>query len=204
VGAVVAALAAGCGSSAEPAAAGLGGVVHAPYDVPEVTLTDTAGEPYSLTEDTDADLTLVFFGYTHCPDICPTTMATVAAAVDRLDPADRERVEVVFVTSDPARDTAPVLRGYLDRFDPSFTGLTGDLDDIVAAGEPLAVYVSDGQELPSGGYDLGTHSSQLTAITPDETSPILWTQDVSTAELAADIQRLLGPDADRLLEEGLT
>jgi protein SCO1/2 len=204
VGAVVAARAAGGGSSAEPAAAGLGGVVHAPYDVPEVVLTDTAGEPYSLTEDTDADLTLVFFGYTHCPDICPTTMATVAAAVDRLDPADRERVEVVFVTSDPARDTAPVLRGYLDRFDPSFTGLTGDLDDIIAAGEPLAVYVSDGQELPSGGYDLGTHSSQLTAITPDETSPILWTQDVSTAELAADIQRLLGPDADRLLEEGLT
>lgn len=199
----LAVLATGCAAGADEAPAGLAGAVHAPYDAPTATLTDTDGEPWSFAQDATADLTLVFFGYTQCPDICPAVMSTVASAVNRLDEAERERVEVVFVTTDPARDTAPVLRDYLDRFDPSFTGLTGDLDAIVEAGEPLAVYVSDGQRLPSGGYDLNTHSTQVSGLLPDGSSPILWTQDVSAADLAADVRGLLGDDAERLLEQGL-
>lgn len=202
----LAALLTACGAGAEEGSPSLAGAVHAPYDVPATTLVDTEGRPWSLEEDADADLTLVFFGYTRCPDVCPAVMSTVASALTRLDEADRRRVEVVFVTTDPARDTGPVLRDYLDRFAPegSFTGLTGDLEDVVAAGEPLAVFVSDGQRLPSGGYDLNSHSTQVSGVLPDGTSPILWTQDVSAAQLAADITGLLGPDRDAMLEQGLS
>ena len=201
--ATLAVLLAGCSSAAEGGPASLAGAVHAPYDVPDTSLVDTEGRPFSLAEDADAELTLVFFGYTTCPDICPTVMSTVSSALSRLQPADRARVDVVFVTTDPARDTGPVLRRYLDRFDRDFIGLTGELEHVIAAGEPLAVYVSDGERLPSGGYDLGTHSTQLSGVLPDGTSPILWPQEVSAAQLAADVTALLGPDAERLLEEGL-
>jgi protein SCO1/2 len=167
------------------------GQTHQPYQVPSTPLTDTDGQPYSLTKDTDKPLTLVFFGYSHCPDICQTVMSNLTSAITRLDDADRERVDVVFVTTDPARDTPTALRAYLDRFDPSFIGLTGDLDTITKVGKPLAVYVADGEKLPTGGRDLNSHSTQVTGITADDTSPILWTQDTSSADFAADIHTLL-------------
>jgi len=167
------------------------GQTHQPYEVPATPLTDTDDQPYSLVEDTDKDLTLVFFGYSHCPDICQIVMSNLSSAMTRLDEADRERVDVVFVTTDPARDTPEVLRRYLDAFDASFVGLTGDLDTIAAVGKPLAVHVGAGDKLPSGGRDVSSHSSQVTAITADDTSPLLWTQDTSSADFAADIHTLL-------------
>ncbi len=116
-----------------------GAVLDQPYVVPATPLTDTDGASYSLADSTDKRLTLVFFGYTHCPDICPLVMSTLASAVSRLDDADRDQVDVVFVTTDPARDTDQVLRNYLDRYDPTFIGLTGPLTDIVQVGRTLAI-----------------------------------------------------------------
>ncbi len=170
---------------------------HDPYPVADTPLTDTDGQPFSLATDTDKPVTLVFFGYSSCPDICQVVMANIASALTRLDDADRESVDVVFVTTDPKVDTEQHLRDYLDRFDPSFIGLTGDLDTIAAVGKPLAVYVADGERLPSGGRDLNSHSTQVTAITSDDTSPLLWTQDTSSADLAADLHTLLAEEADR-------
>ena len=205
--AATALLLAGCSGGAasdEGSPESLTGTVHAPYPVPATPLRDTAGEPYSLATDTEADLTLVFFGYTSCPDVCPAVTATLAAATNRLTAEQRDRVEVVFVTTDPARDTGPALRAWLDRYDPAFVGLTGDLGTIADVGEPLAVYVAEGDRLPSGGRDLQAHSTQVTGIMPDDTAPVLWTRDVSPEELADDVVALLGPDADRLLEEGMS
>src|SRR4051812_34269896 len=119
---------AGCSKSSADTFSGA--VLHEPYSVPATELTDTAGNPYSLSESTDKRLTLVFFGYTHCPDECPTTMATLASAVLQLDDADRQNVQVVFVTTDPARDTGPVIRHWLDHFSSSFVGVTGSLRSI--------------------------------------------------------------------------
>ena len=178
----------GCGGGGDVA---FTGITHDPYQVPATPLTDTDGAAYSLTKDTRKPLTLVFFGYTHCPDICPMVMANLASAMTRLDKADREKVDVVFVTTDPARDTPAVLRGYLDHYDPAFIGLTGDLQTIVDVAKPLAVYVSDGTKLPSGGYDLNTHSTQVSAIGTDDTSRVLWDMDTSSAQFAADVQALL-------------
>ena len=192
VATVLPALLAGCGGD-EASAEGefAGAVLEQRYDVPATPLTDTEGHPYSLTEDTDKRLTLVFFGYTHCPDICQTVMSSLASALTRLDEADREQVDVVFVTTDPARDDERVLRTYLDRFDPTFIGLTGDLDTIIDVGKPMAVAVEKGERLPSGGYEV-THGTQVTAIDHTDTVPVVWTQGTSSAQFADDIHTLLG------------
>ena len=170
-----------------------GRVLDTPLPAPQTVLVNTDNEPYSLATDTDKRLTLVFFGYSNCPDICQTVMGSLSTGLNRLDPDDRDQVDLVFVTTDPSRDTPEALRDYLDRFDESgsFIGLTGDLDDIVAAGKPLAAYVDEGERLPSGGYDLGGHTSAVYAIDGTDTAPVIWRDDTSPAQYAADLTTLL-------------
>jgi protein SCO1/2 len=161
-----------------------------PAQVVATPLVDTAGDPYSLVDDTDKDLTLVFFGYTNCPDICGQVMATLAGTLARLDNSERKQLDVVFVTTDPARDDAAVVDDYVSAFDPSIVGLTGDLDDIVEVGKSLYVGVDQGEKLPSGGYDV-THGTRVMAIDADDQTPIMWDHDVSQAQLAHDVLMLL-------------
>jgi len=165
-----------------------------PYQAPDIALTDTDGKPYSLATSTDKPLTLVFFGYTNCPDFCPMVLNNIAASLNLLDDADRDQVDVVLVTTDPARDDEKTMRTYLDRYNKSFIGLTGDLDTIIDVGDPLAVYVNDGKELPTGGYDLGGHSTFTLAIDSDDEAVVLWNQETSAAEFAADLHTLLTED----------
>lgn len=165
-----------------------------PYAAPDTALTDTGGDPFSLASSTDKPLTLVFFGYTNCPDYCPLVLNNIAAGLKRLEPDEREQVDVVLVTTDPARDDEKTLRTYLDRYDKSFIGLTGDLETIISVGDPLAIYVSDGKKLPTGGYDLGGHSTFTLAIDGDDEAVALWNQETSSTEFAADIRTLLSED----------
>jgi protein SCO1/2 len=117
-----------------------------PYRRPTFTLTDTTGAAYDFKAATAGRPTLLFFGYTNCPDICPTTMADVAVALRGLEPDLAAQVQVVFVTTDPAFDTPEVLGEYLGRFDADlptrFVGLTGEQEAIdqaqLSAGVPLA------------------------------------------------------------------
>ena len=95
------------------------------------------------------------------------------------------------MTTDPARDDRATLRRYLDGYDENFIGLTGALPTIVEVGDPLAIYVNDGKELPSGGYDLGGHSTFTLAIDEHDEAVVLWNQETSSTEFAADIQTLL-------------
>lgn len=171
-----------------------GTALDRPYEVAGDRLTDTDGAPYSLAGSTDAPVTLVFFGYTNCPDICQMVMSTLAAAKLRLPEADRAKVDVVFVTTDPARDDARTLRAYLDRFDPSFVGLTGRLPTIVRVADSVAVFLERGEKLPTGGYDV-EHNDHVVAVTADDRVPLLWMRDASAAEVAADLQRLLREEA---------
>lgn len=171
-----------------------GAVLTEPYDVPGQPLTDTAGTDYSLARDTRTPLTLVFFGYTHCPDVCQMVMATITSGLTRLTEEQREQVSVVFVTTDPARDDAATLRAYLDQFDAGFTGLTGDLTTITIVAERLGVYVGRGEELPDGGYEVD-HSTPVVGVGADGRAPIVWTEGTSSHEFSEDIERLL---ADRV------
>ena len=133
---------------------------------------------------------VLYFGYTHCPDVCQVVLSTLASAMTRLDKADHEQVDVVFVTTDPERDTEKVLRNYLDRFDPTFIGLTGPLDSIIDVGKGMAVAVEQGHQLPSGGYDV-THGTSVLAIDGGDEVPILWTQGTSATQFASDVHQLL-------------
>lgn len=156
-----------------------------------IALTDTSGAPYSLATNTESHkLTLVFFGYTHCPDFCPLVMNNIAAAFNRLDNSDRADTGMVFVTSDPARDTGPVLRRYLDGYNKDFVGLTGSLSAITKVGAPFHVYISSGRLLPSGGRDLGGHSTFVLGLENGKAMAI-WQESTSATEFASDIHTLL-------------
>jgi protein SCO1/2 len=167
-----------------------GAVLPEPYHAPATELSDTDGQAFSLAGSTSKRLTLVFFGYTHCPDECPTTMATLASAMLQLDDADRQNVQVVFVTTDPARDTGPVLRHWLDRFSSSFVGVTGPLETIKKVATDVGVPVEKGGRLPSGGYDV-THGTQVLGIDGKNQIPVAWTQGTTAQEFARDIHQLL-------------
>jgi protein SCO1/2 len=181
---------AGCGG--DDAAAGdlNGSVVDPPFTVAPDALVDLNGGPYSLTDDTDKRLTLVFFGYTNCPDICPMVLKNLASAMTRLDDKDRDQVDVVFVTTDPERDTPDVLRRYLEHIDPSFVGVTGPIDEIAAVGRSIAVGM--GEKLPTGGYEVDAHTTQVTGIDSDDEAPIYWSSTTSPTQFAEDIHTLLG------------
>ncbi len=200
--AVLALLLTGCGGQSPEAAGpvanlsmhdddGLNGVVlPRPYDVPSVPLQDADGATYDLATDATKPLTLVFFGYTHCPDICQVVMANIASSLTRLDDAQKAQVQMVFVTTDPARDDVATLRSYLDRFDPSFDGLTGDLAKIVELGSAFDVEIAKGKKLASGGYDVA-HGTQILGLLPDHRAPFVWTQGTDPSTLADDITTIL-------------
>jgi protein SCO1/2 len=170
---------------------GLHGIVlPQAYRVPSVTLKDSHGAPYDVRKRLHKPLTLVFFGYTNCPDICGVVMANIASALTRLDDQQRAKVSMVFVTTDPSRDTAPVLRSYLDRFDPSFEGLTGPIGTITAFGKALGVPIQTGKKLPSGGYDV-SHGTQVLGVVPGGRAPVVWTEGTSPGDMADDITTIL-------------
>jgi protein SCO1/2 len=154
-----------------------------PYQKPSFTLTDTTGAPYDFTARTADGPALLFFGFTNCPDICPTTMADVALGLRSVDPAVAERTTVVFVTTDPARDTPEVLGEYLGRFDAdlptSFVGLTGTQEQIdqaqLSAGVPLA---------QDGGQ---AHSALLLLYGTDGEADVAFDAENSGRDIAADL-----------------
>ena len=167
-----------------------GAVLVHQYVMPDATLTGTDGSDLSLTKDTTAPITLVFFGYTHCPDICQVVMADIASAVARLEPRDRDKVDVLFVTTDPARDDSQTLREYLDRFNPRFEGVTGDLETIVKVANDLGVEVQKGAKLPSGGYEVN-HGTQIVGVDEHDRAPIVWTEGTPAGQIAEDLTALL-------------
>jgi protein SCO1 len=159
-----------------------------PYQRPTFTLTDTAGKSYDFGARTGGRPTLLFFGYTQCPDVCPATMADVAVALRTSDPALAKQVQLVFVTTDPATDTPEVLGEYLHRFDADlptqFVGLTGDQDAIdkaqLAAGVPLAE--EDGR----------LHSSLLLLYGADDEAPVAFDTGNTPQDIAGDLALVAG------------
>ena len=133
-------------------------LMHEPGSSPAVQRTANIGGPFRLTDQngrtfTDQDLKgrpfLVFFGFTHCPEVCPTTMFEISEILRKLGP-DADRVGALFVTVDPERDTAPVLKDYLSSFDPHLAALTGDLADIAAVAKAYRAYF---KKVPLEGSD---------------------------------------------------
>jgi protein SCO1/2 len=168
-----------------------GTVLDQPFDKPDLVLTDTEGERYDLAAETDGHATLLYFGYTHCPDICPLTMSNIAVAATTLTEEQRQDLRVVFVTTDPERDTPASLGAWLDAQDPDFTGLTGDFDAIQQAARSLGVHIEPSYEDDNGDI-VSTHGTQVIAFLPtDDKAHVIYTEGVTAETFERDIPKLL-------------
>ncbi|HVX89248.1 MAG TPA: SCO family protein [Gemmatimonadales bacterium] len=166
---------------------------------PDFTLTDLDGKPYKFREETDGYLTLLFFGYTHCPDVCPLHMANIGSVLRQQPPEVTNRVKVIFVTTDPDRDTPAVLRTFLDRFSPQIIGLTGTPEEISAAEQAarlLPAYKDTANKLVDGGYSVG-HAAQVLAFTADDSLRVVYPFGIRQEDWAYDIPRLVRVGAPR-------
>lgn len=147
----------------------------------------TSGQPVTMAG-LEGKVTLVLFGYTNCPDECPTAMASLARTMAELSPADRERVRVLMVTVDNARDDATTLERYVTSFDPSFQGVLGP-DEVTARVASLyGVFYAPDEE---GGSTID-HSISLIGIGSDGALRVVWPPNVSERALASDVRALLG------------
>lgn len=157
---------------------------------PSFTLTTTDGRPFEFQKETAGTLTFLLFGYTHCPDVCPVHLANMTAALEKLTTADRARTRVVFVTVDPDRDSASVLRKFLDAFNPSYVGLTGRRSAIDSAQKSVnfaaAILSKD-----SAGAPVVTHSAPVVVFTEDDSAHVMFPFGTRQTEWAREIPKLL-------------
>ncbi|MBP6789646.1 MAG: SCO family protein [Candidatus Promineofilum sp.] len=165
-----------------------GTVIQSPDVVGDFTLTASTGEQISLS-DLRGQVVLMYFGYTFCPDACPTTLNELKKVPPALgDRADE--VQVVMVTVDPQRDTPEVLREYLSYFDPSFLGLTGTEEEVLAAATPLGIYFSAHEGSAATGY-LVDHTTSVLAIDKDGYLRLLYSFETPGEDIAADMRHLV-------------
>jgi protein SCO1/2 len=187
MGALIAALLAGTGiflwtgSRGTPGAGGIGG----PF-----TLENGAGKPVTAA-DFRGKFMLVYFGYTFCPDVCPTTLTAVADALDKLGP-DAAKLRPVFITVDPKRDTPTVVQRYVAAFSPAITGLTGTPEQIAQVAKEYRVYYAEHRTGPGPEDYAMDHSSVLYLMGPDGSFVAPIRADATGDEMAANLRRLMG------------
>jgi protein SCO1/2 len=131
---------------------------------------------------------LVYFGYTFCPDVCPTTLSQIGSALDSLGPKAGD-FQPIFITVDPARDKPPVLRDYMKSFDSRILALTGEPDNIEIAAKSFHVYYRP-RSLGNGQYTVD-HSSYIYVMNPDGKFVELLTGDLPGHPLADDLHKLV-------------
>ena len=170
-------------------------LLDTPFAKPHLVLTDNHGKPFDLVKQTAGYATLVFFGYTHCPDVCPTTMSDIALAKSRLSKADQARLRVVFVSSDPTRDTPARLTEWLGAMDPSFIGLTGTFSVIQAAARSLGVAIEPPVKEKDGSITV-THGAEVLAFWPkDDKAHVLYLAGTTAAEYQHDLPKIIRSEA---------
>ncbi|MEU6341203.1 SCO family protein [Streptomyces sp. NPDC046977] len=166
-------------------------VLDTPFDKPDMILTDTHGTKYDLVKETAGRPTLLFFGYTHCPDVCPTTMSDIAIAKSKLPKAEQAALTVVFVSTDPERDTPSRLGAWLGAMDPSFVGLTGDFATIQAGARSLGIAVEKPVKEKDGSITV-THGAEVMAYSPkDDKAHALYMSGTTSQQFAADLPKII-------------
>lgn len=165
-----------------------------PLPVPDFELVTDDGQPFRLSQG-GGDITLVYFGYTFCPDVCPLTLADVKQALAELDPADRQRVRVIFISVDPERDTPEVLDRYLAAFDPAFIGLTGDYPTIEQVMQPFGAFAEKETATGSSAGYLVSHTARLYLLNADREILLTYPFEFEPGGLANDLTYLLNEKA---------
>ncbi len=163
---------AACGeaTSRERSSSGLvGEEIAVPFAMPDMALVDAQGEPWNLAEETRGKVALIFFGYQSCPDICPVHLANVAAVLKKLPDEVRREVRMIFVTTDPSRDTMPQLQQWVNLFDRDFIALTGEPAQLDAAQRALGLVaaVADSAAMARGENYVVGHATPVIAFTAD-------------------------------------
>jgi protein SCO1/2 len=177
-------------SAVNEAATYSGGLVSPPLPKPKFILTDTSGSPFDFAVKTQGFTTLLYFGYTHCPDMCPVEMSTIAQALKKIPPASVDQFKIVFVTTDPERDSPQVLRAWLDHFDKRFIGLTGSQAAIDAA--QIAANLAPAKKSAvraDGAYEVG-HAAFVLAYTKDNLAHVIYPGGVKEEDWAHDLPLL--------------
>lgn len=151
-------------------------------------LTDHNGKARSL-DDFRGKAVAIFFGYTHCPDVCPTTLSDMAKALQILGP-DAARVQVLFVTVDPRRDTPELLRQYVPAFNPTFLGLYGDAAATSKVTRDFKIYAQERPGKDPGQYTLD-HSAQTLVFDRQGRLRLLLPYGSEPAKIASDLRVLL-------------
>lgn len=171
-----------------------------PYEYRGIVMPDS--EPvidFTLTAHNDDNvhlsdlrdqIVLLYFGYTYCPDVCPTTLASLAQALDELKQEEKEQIQVVMVSVDPERDTPKTLEEYLTHFDPSFLGLTGTEQELATAAESFGIFYQKGPGSVESGY-LVDHTATVSVLDKDGRLRLLFPFGTPPEDIAADLQHLL-------------
>ena len=167
-----------------------GGLVTPPLPKPRFVLTDTSGAPFDFWNRTQGSVTLLFFGYTNCPDQCPMHMANIGVALKKLPAGIADQVKLVFVTTDPARDTPVELRRWLDNFDTHFVGLTGTEAALEAVQKVAGVPPAQKTAPRNGNYSVA-HANFVVAYTKDNLAHVIYPGGVGKDDWTHDLPLLI-------------
>ncbi|HNB53416.1 MAG TPA: SCO family protein [Anaerolineales bacterium] len=162
--------------------------MQAPELAPNFSLTDYTGSPTSLKR-FDGKLIILYFGYTNCPDVCPASLGVLSQALKLLG-KKADKVQVLFITVDPARDTAERLVTYLTHFNPNFIGLTGSPEEIAQVASLYGVYF-EAQPSESKGIYWMDHTASTMVIDQEGRLKLVWPFGVTAEDVASDLRMLL-------------
>ncbi|MCX4973111.1 MULTISPECIES: SCO family protein [unclassified Streptomyces] len=166
-------------------------VLDQPFEKPDLVLTDAKGKKYDLRAETKGVPTLIYFGYTHCPDVCPLTMNNLAVAKKALPKAEQDKLRVVFVTTDPDRDTPAALGKWLKGIDSDFVGLTGDFATIQAGARTLGISIEPTSKDKNGKL-VSVHGTQVIAFSPKtDGGYVLYGEDATVDDYIKDLPKLI-------------
>ncbi|KOG30221.1 SCO family protein [Streptomyces resistomycificus] len=167
-------------------------VLDQPFEKPDLVLTDTQGKKYDLRKETAGKPTLLYFGYTHCPDICPLTMNNIAVAKKSLPKSEQDELRVIFVTTDPDRDTPSELGKWLKGIDSRFVGLTGDFATIQASARTLGISIEPTHKDKKTGKAVSVHGTQVVAFSPKtDAGYVLYGEDATVDDYTKDLPKLV-------------
>ncbi|MFJ6085479.1 SCO family protein [Streptomyces sp. NPDC092369] len=167
-------------------------VLDKPFEKPDLVLTDTKGEKYDLRKETAGRPTLIYFGYTHCPDICPLTMNNLAVAKKQLPKAEQDKLRIVFVTTDPGRDTPAELGKWLKGIDSQIVGLTGDFATIQAGARTMGISIEPTHKDKKTGKVVSVHGTQVIAFSPKtDGGYVLYGEDATVDDYTKDLPKLI-------------
>jgi protein SCO1/2 len=158
-----------------------------PMPAADFTLESASG-PVKVS-DFQGRTVAIFFGYTSCPDVCPTTLLRLSSALERLGEL-RSRVQVVFVSVDPERDTPARASNYAESVDPGFVGLSGTPDQIADVAAKYGIYYEKVEGSQATGY-LVDHSATVTVLNENGRVELLWSPTVNAEQMAADLETML-------------